>query len=168
MRRRGVQRLQTAIGIARDMGSRQINGVIYAPLLRASRPANEDAFKKSAECMGKAAETGERAGVRLAIEIVNRYETNLINTVEQGLAYLRIAAHPNLYLHLDTFHMSIEEADPIGALRRAVPRLGYFELDQSNRGYLREGSLDLEVWLRQSPPRGMMELSGLRHSPDPP
>jgi D-psicose/D-tagatose/L-ribulose 3-epimerase len=51
--------------------------------------------------------------------------------------------HPNLRLHLDTYHMAIEESDPIAAAAAALPHLGYFELDQSHRGRLDQGSLDL-------------------------
>jgi D-psicose/D-tagatose/L-ribulose 3-epimerase len=160
-RQRGIARLTTAIGLARDMGSIQINGVIYAPLIRADGPAGADAFRRSAESLGRVAECAVAAGVRLALEIVNRYETNLINTVEQGLSYLQIAAHPNLSLHLDTFHMSIEEADPVAAIKAALPRIGYFELDQSHRGYLRQGSLQLEHWVRTLVMAGYTGIVGI-------
>lgn len=161
IRERGVARLRTAIGLARDMGSRQINGVMYAPLIRAQGPAETDAFARSAECLGSVAEIANAAGVRLALEIVNRYETNLINTIEQGLSYLRLAAHPNLCLHLDTFHMSIEEADPLAATKAALPSIGYFELDQSHRGHLREGSLDLQAWTRTLARAGYEGIIGI-------
>lgn len=76
---------------------------------------------------------------------MNRYETALLNTVGQALDYLALVDHPNLRLHLDTYHMAIEEARPAEALARALPVLGYYELDQSHRGRLDEGSLDLRA-----------------------
>ncbi len=140
----GRDGLRRAIALARDMGSSQINGVFYAPLVKASGPPTPGQMQRSAEVLGVLAEEARAAGVRLAIELVNRYETNLLNTVAQGLNYLKLAGgSSNLMLHLDTFHMSIEEADVPAALQAALPHLGYFELDQSHRGALLEGSLDL-------------------------
>ena len=48
----------------------------------------------------------------------------------------------NIYLHLDTFHMNIEEPDPAMAIRHAGDRLGYFHVGESHRGYLGTGTID--------------------------
>ncbi|NYZ12470.1 sugar phosphate isomerase/epimerase [Azospirillum sp. RWY-5-1] len=171
-RGRGVARLRTAVAMARDMGSPQINGVLYGPLGKAGGPPQPDAVARAAECMAEVADYAAAAGVRLALEMVNRYETNLLNTVDQALAFLDMAGHSNLWLHLDTYHMSIEEADPIGAIRRALPRLSYFELDQGNRGNLNDGSLDLRAWTAQLFAAGYTGIVGVeafsrsRLSPD--
>lgn len=150
VRLRGRDRLRRAIAMARDMGSSQINGVFYAPLTRALAPPAPGQMQRSAEILGELADEAQLAGVRLAIELVNRYETNLLNTVQQGLDYLKLAgAPPNLMLHLDTFHMAIEEADINAAIDLALPKLGYFELDQSHRGALTDGSLDLSKFMRR-------------------
>jgi D-psicose/D-tagatose/L-ribulose 3-epimerase len=66
-----------------------------------------------------------------------------LNTVDQALDYLDYSDHPNLLLHLDTFHLAIEEAEPVAAVQAALPKIGYFELNQSHRGRLDQGSLDL-------------------------
>ena len=50
----------------------------------------------------------------------------------------------NIFLHLDTFHMHIEEADPVQAIRLAGNRLGYFHVGESNRGYLGAGTIKFE------------------------
>ena len=78
------------------------------------------------------------------LELVNRFETNLLNTVEQGLAYIRDTGSDNVFLHLDTFHMNIEETDPAQAIRLAGDRLGYFHVGESNRGYPGSGTIDFE------------------------
>ena len=142
-RQRGLNHLLKAVSLARDMGSRQISGVLYGALHKATEPASDARRSYSAECLAEVAEAAEAAGMRMALEIVNRYETNLINTIDEGLAFLDLIDHQNVFLHVDTFHMSIEESDPRAALLRALPRLGYFEFDQSHRGRLDQGSLDL-------------------------
>nr|WP_275897807.1 sugar phosphate isomerase/epimerase family protein [Pseudotabrizicola algicola] len=142
-RARGRDHLELAVALARDCGMTQINGILYGPLGRAAGPVSDDTIQRSADTLHHVAEIAETSGIRLCIELVNRYETALLNTVESGLTYLADAGHANLHLHLDTFHMSIEEADVPSAVLRALPRLGYFELDQSHRGRLDQGSLDL-------------------------
>lgn len=149
VRERGVAHLCQAIALARDMGSVQIGGVIYGPLGKAVKPLSEDAFNRAAEAMHRVAEIARAAGVRLALEVVNRYETALLYNTARGLAFLDAVAHDNVYLHLDTFHMSIDEAAPFAAIGTAMPRLAYFELDQSHRGAAFDGSLDLIAWARQ-------------------
>lgn len=144
-RKRGEAHLQAVMSMARDIGIIQVGGVIYSLLGHAGQPAGSDQLRRSAESVARIAEVAERCGVRLCVEIVNRYETAMLNSVAQGLDYLELAGHRNLRLHLDTYHMAIEEPDPAAAARAALPVLGYFELDQSHRGRLDEGSLDLRA-----------------------
>lgn len=144
-RRRGEEHLRNVVAVARDIGVVQVNGVIYGLLGHAGQPVSADGRRRSAEVVNRVAEAAAQAGVCLCIELVNRYETAMLNTVEQGLEYLALVDHPNLRLHLDTYHMALEERDPVAAARTALPQLGYFELDQSHRGRLDEGSLDLRA-----------------------
>jgi D-psicose/D-tagatose/L-ribulose 3-epimerase len=161
VRRRGIEHLRHRVRIARDMGSRQINGVLYGVIAKAEKQATQAEFVASAESLAEVAEYALGCGVTLAIEIVNRYEGNLINTVDQALDYLKIADHPNIRIHLDTFHMSIEESDPLDAMKKAIPHLSYFELCQSHRGDLLEGTLHLERQLKQVLALGYRGLIGI-------
>ncbi|WP_224408334.1 sugar phosphate isomerase/epimerase [Afifella sp. IM 167] len=160
-RRRGREHLNRVLGLARDMGSRQINGVLYAPLVRATRPSAREELLRSSESMAMVAETAEAMGITLGIELVNRYETNMLNCVEQGLEYLDLVDRPNVRLHLDTFHLAIEEADPVAAIAAAMDRLCYFELDQSHRGRLDQGSLDLKRMAQPAVSAGYDGLVGV-------
>lgn len=142
-RQRGEEHLRNVVAVARDIGVEQVNGVLYGPLGHAGQPVGPDQRRRSAEVIARIAEVAATAGVRLGLELVNRYETAMLNSVEQALEYHALVDHPNVKLHLDTYHMAIEERDPTSAIRAALPVLGYFELDQSHRGRLDEGSLDL-------------------------
>ena len=76
---------------------------------------------------------GER-GIALGLEPVNRYETHLLNLAADGVALLDAIGEPDVFLHLDTYHMNIEEKgfyDPIVATGN---RLGYIHLSESDRG----------------------------------
>ena len=144
-RMRGEIHLREAIAIARDIGVIQTGGVFYGPLGHADGPADAASRRRSAEVMARIADIAADSGIRLCIELVNRYETAMLNTVEQGLEYLGLVDHPNVRLHLDTYHLAIEESDPTKAIGSALSALGYFEFDQSHRGRLDEGSLDLRA-----------------------
>ena len=73
-------------------------------------------------------------GVRLAIEPLNRFENCLINTVDQALELIRMVGSPALGIHLDTFHMNIEEKDLPKAILAAGSRLYYFHACENDRG----------------------------------
>jgi D-psicose/D-tagatose/L-ribulose 3-epimerase len=145
----GIERLRLAIRLARDMGSRYVGGVLYSALRKFEHAPVDGAFEASAEAIAVVGEEARASGIRLAIEIVNRYESNLVNTVEQGIRFLDRVACDNVYLHLDTFHMNIEEASMLDALRMALPRLAYFELDQNHRGTLEDGLIDFRPLLAE-------------------
>jgi D-psicose/D-tagatose/L-ribulose 3-epimerase len=76
----------------------------------------------------------EAAGVRLAVEPLNRFETSLFNTVEQTMALVDAVSRPSLGLLLDTFHMNIEERDIGAAIRLAGERLVHFHACGNDRG----------------------------------
>jgi sugar phosphate isomerase/epimerase len=82
------------------------------------------------------------AGVRLALEPINRYETTLINNVRQGLDLIERVGADNFGLLLDTFHMNIEEPDMAESIRLAGDRIFHFHVADSNRWYPGAGHLD--------------------------
>lgn len=87
------------------------------------------------ETLLRAAEEAAQRGVRLALEPLNRYETDIIQNSKEGLKFLEEAAHPCLGLLLDTYHMNIEEADIQAALIQVqiAGKLFHIHLGDSNR-----------------------------------
>lgn len=75
----------------------------------------------------------EERGVKIHIEAINRYEINALTTGSATLAFIEEYELNNCYVHLDTFHMNIEEADLYSAILQAGERLGYFQFADSNR-----------------------------------
>ncbi len=70
----------------------------------------------------------------ICMEPLNRFETDFLNTVDQGLQMIREVKSPALKLLLDTFHMNIEEKNPAAAIRRAGPHVGHIHASASDRG----------------------------------
>jgi D-psicose/D-tagatose/L-ribulose 3-epimerase len=76
----------------------------------------------------------EQRGILICLEPLNRFETDFINTCDQGLKMLKGVGSPALKLHLDTFHMNIEEKCQGDAIRKAGRRLSHFHACGSDRG----------------------------------
>ena len=81
-------------------------------------------------------------GQRILVEVINRYETNLFNTAAELREFLDKWELPNCWVHMDTFHMNIDEADMPQAIRTAGDKLGYLHVADSNRLYPGAGHLD--------------------------
>jgi sugar phosphate isomerase/epimerase len=97
-----------------------------------------------AEILHRAAEHASAAGIRLALEPLNRYEADLINTASEGLAFIDEIGHPALGLLLDTYHANIEEASwetPFRQLMEAG-RLWHVHIGDNNRLPPGEGMID--------------------------
>jgi D-psicose/D-tagatose/L-ribulose 3-epimerase len=124
-----------AFNVAHQIGSEVLTGVTYATLGalsgRAPREADYQAVVKALKPVARHAAT---LGMRLGIEPVNRYETYLINLGAQGIELIRRLDEPNVFLHLDTYHMNIEEKGFKGPVVEAGERLGYIHLSESDRG----------------------------------
>jgi D-psicose/D-tagatose/L-ribulose 3-epimerase len=80
------------------------------------------------------AKHAEAKGVTICIEPLNRFETDFLNTCDQGLKLIKAVGSKAVKLHLDTFHMNIEEKDSGVAIRKAGKYLGHFHACGSDRG----------------------------------
>lgn len=92
--------------------------VIYSALgRRIDRRPNVEAFRRSAQVLKKVARHAARLGVTVGIEPVNRYETFLVNTAEQARMQVEMIDEPDVGIHLDAYHMNIEEDHFYSALQ---------------------------------------------------
>src|SRR6185295_9781450 len=81
-------------------------------------------------------------GVRLAIEPLNRFETDFCNTARKAVELAAVVASPAVGVMLDSFHMNMEEDDLPQAVRHAGDRLIHFQANENHRGFLGTGHLD--------------------------
>lgn len=147
--RNGEQHLQRALEAVSDLGGSHLVGVIYSAMRKYMEPPTQAGRRNSQDVIARLAARGEELGVTVAIEVVNRYESNLLNTGRQALGYLdeSLERHESTALvHLDTYHMNIEEADMSGVVLDVGDRLGYVHIGESNRGYLGAGTVDFDTF----------------------
>ena len=101
-------------------------------------------YEKFIKILVEASIQAAKVNVRLALEPLNRYETNIINNVREGLAFLQTAGMGNLGLVLDTYHMNIEEKDCGAAVEAAGEKLFHLHLGDSNRLPPGKGHFDFQ------------------------
>ena len=80
------------------------------------------------------AQYAEKKGVQICIEPLNRFETDFLNTCDKGLKLIKAVGSKAVKLHLDTFHMNIEEKNQAAAIRKAGRLLAHFHACGSDRG----------------------------------
>jgi D-psicose/D-tagatose/L-ribulose 3-epimerase len=112
-------------------------GPVYSAVGRADAVAPAD-YKKQWKTVVKNLKTickkAEDLGKQICLEPLNRFETDFINTCDQGLKMIHDVSSPALKLHLDTFHMNVEEKNQAAAIRKAGKNLGHFHACGSDRG----------------------------------
>lgn len=142
---RGVALLAKVVSIGRDIGATHLCGVIYSAMTKYSRPATRKGMDHSVAALRNICELAAASDITVGIEVVNRYETNIANTAAEGVALCKMIGATNTRVHLDTYHMNIEEADMARAIVETGDHLGYFHLGECHRGYLGTGSIGFET-----------------------
>ncbi|RUT30211.1 sugar phosphate isomerase/epimerase [Arsenicitalea aurantiaca] len=135
--------LEVAIDKAAALGAKALSGVIYGGIgERTGLPPTEAEYDNITRVMAGAARRARSLGLSLGIEPVNRYENHLINTGWQGVAMIERIGAENVFLHLDTYHMNIEEKGAANGILAAREHLRYIHLSESDRGTPGYGTCD--------------------------
>lgn len=135
IRENGVAYLKKCVEATNAIGARSFSGVIYSQHVKnALKRPDEQAWRYSADCLREVARHAKNLGVDIGIEPVNRYETYLINTCEQALRLREMIGCDNVKIHLDTYHMNIEEKSFYQATRMAGKHLIHYHLCENDRG----------------------------------
>ena len=127
--------LESAVDVAAGLEAPVLCGVLYAHLgTLTGRPPEQEELEDVARVLKNVARYAAERGVSLGGEAVNRYETYLINLAEQANAMLDRVGEPNVFVHLDTYHMNIEEKGFYEPIVATGPRMHYIHLSESDRG----------------------------------
>ncbi len=163
--------LMSAVDSVAEAGGNTLTGVLYGTLGGfEGRPPTDADYAVIAKTLNTVAEYAESAGIRLGIEPVNRYETFLVNTAEQAVDLLNRVDSNNIFIHLDTYHLNIEEESFRKAIQTAGARMEYIHLSESHRGTPGEGTVnwdDVFAGLRDISFRGALTMeSFVKLNPD--
>jgi D-psicose/D-tagatose/L-ribulose 3-epimerase len=142
VRRAGVDHLKACVDSCVALGAELLIGPLYSPCgLLVGRGRTEQEWGWGVEGLREAAEYAETAGVTLAVEPLNRFETYFLNGCADAVRLVDEVGHPRLRLMFDTFHANIEEKDPVGAIKRAGHRLAHFHVSENDRSTPGEGHI---------------------------
>lgn len=135
--------LMKALEAAHGLGSNTLSGVTYSTLgYTTGVPPTEGEYANIARALRPVARRAGELGMTLGLEPCNRYETHLVNTAEQAVALIERIGEPALMIHLDTYHMNIEEKGFRSGILKAGRHLKYIHLSESDRGVPGTGTVD--------------------------
>jgi D-psicose/D-tagatose/L-ribulose 3-epimerase len=143
VRSQGVDYLKSCVRATAEIGAQSFSGVIYSQHVKSmpSRPT-ETHWHRSADGLREAARLADSLGILIGLEPVNRYESCLINTCEQALRLKEMIGEACVKIHLDTYHMNIEEKSLYQATKQAGKDLIHYHLCENDRGIPGTGLID--------------------------
>jgi D-psicose/D-tagatose/L-ribulose 3-epimerase len=140
-----VDFLSAVLAAAKEAGSTALSGVTYGTIGKTSgKPRTKAETEAILRLIDRVSAKARTLGMRLGIEPCNRYETHLMNTGADGAWFIEQVGADNVFVHLDTYHMNIEEASMAGGFADTRGHLGYVHLSESNRGVPSRGTVDWE------------------------
>jgi len=138
----GRRHLHQSLNYAAELGSPLLGGVTYASWM--GFPADDlgERRKRSAEVLGELGDVAEDLGLSICLEVLNRFEGYMFNTVSGCLAFIDSIGHSSIKVELDTFHMNMEEDDLAAAVLLAGAKLGHVQVAANNRRAPQFGHID--------------------------
>lgn len=140
--------LLNALEVAHGLGSSTLSGVTFSTLgYTTGVPPTEGEYANITRALAPVARRAAALDMTLGLEPCNRYETHLLNTAAQAVALIERIGEPGLMIHLDTYHMNIEEKGFRAGIVKAGPLLQYIHLSESDRGVPGTGTVDFPATL---------------------
>lgn len=143
---RGEKLLHDSLSVTRALGGTHFTGALYSALGKYDHPLTDTGRRNVVAVLRRLAQEAGGQGMTLGLEVCNRYETNVVNTARDALRLADDIGEENVLIHLDTYHMNIEEEDLVRPVREAGDRLGYVHVGENHRGYLGSGHLDFTAF----------------------
>jgi D-psicose/D-tagatose/L-ribulose 3-epimerase len=135
IRKRGVEYLKQCVHAAHEIGANCFSGVLYSAMGgKLDGMPDERYWDRATTALKEIAKLAADMGILIGIEPINRYESFLINTCDQALKLLGMIDEPNMRIHLDAYHMNIEENNFYEPTKKAAPYLCHYHLSESHRG----------------------------------
>jgi sugar phosphate isomerase/epimerase len=140
VREKAIRRIKDHIDFAAEFSAQVIIGLIRGRI--EDRVSREEAEKWTLDCVRECARVTQGLKIGFTLEPLNRYETNFINTVAEGIQFIKKVNLPNMGVLIDTFHMNIEEVSIYESIVEAKDYITHVHLADSNRWAPGSGHLD--------------------------
>ncbi|MDH5363148.1 MAG: sugar phosphate isomerase/epimerase [Aigarchaeota archaeon] len=148
-RRRGIDYLKNCAKMFSELGGGLVAGVLYAAWGKiVGRGRTEEEWVRSLESLKEASRLVRGYDVVLGLEPVNRFETYFLNTAADAVKLVEAIDEPNVKVHLDTFHMNIEEKNYYDPIVNTGELLCHMHCCENDRGVAGTGSVDWDEVFR--------------------
>jgi D-psicose/D-tagatose/L-ribulose 3-epimerase len=142
VRAAGMDHLRRCLDDAAELGSPILGGVTYATWMGFPEGGHDGYRQRSAAALNEVAGYASTLGIDICLEVLNRFESFMFNTVSDCLDFIDRVDHSAVKVELDTFHMNMEEDDLATAVRRAAGRIGHVQVAANNRRAPQYGHID--------------------------
>lgn len=130
-----IAHLKAALDTAAEIGAEALTGVTYGGTNeRTGLPPTPEEYDNLTYALEAAAKHAKSLGLQFGIEAVNRYENHLVNSAQQAVTLVERIGQDNVFVHLDTFHMNMEEKGIANGILAARNHLKYMHMSESDRG----------------------------------
>ncbi len=145
---KAVTFLTSVLDRMEELGARELTGCTgYSIGVLTGHGPTPQELDRMVDGLARVAQDAHSRGIGLGLEAVNRYETYMVNTLDDALAAVNRVGSDNLRVHADTYHMNIEETDLREALGRVEGKLNFIHMSESHRGLVGTGTVPwLQVW----------------------
>ncbi|MDO8208779.1 sugar phosphate isomerase/epimerase [Conexibacter sp. CPCC 206217] len=139
---RGEAHMRTMLELASELEAQWLVGVTYGAWAKYPAAPTQAGTANAVEALGRIAARADELGVSIGMEVLNRFENNLVNTTAQARAIVEQVGSPRLRVQLDSYHAHLEENSQADAVAGCGEHLGYLHVGESHRGRLGTGSVD--------------------------
>jgi len=134
-RRRGIEWMKRCVKVTSDLGGDIVCGVIYIAWGKITGKSRTEAeWQRSVDALREISRFAQEYDVTLGIEPINRFETYFLNTASDAVKLAKDVGEPNVKVHLDTFHMNIEEKNFYDPIKEAGDLLWHMHCCENDRG----------------------------------
>jgi D-psicose/D-tagatose/L-ribulose 3-epimerase len=155
IRNQGISHLKKCIDIAQQLNSPYVTGVTYSPWgFVQSKEKGKQHITNIIESMKEVADYAKSANVNVYLEILNRFESYVINTIDEGIELISEIQRNNVGLHFDTFHAHIEEKDVYNAIVKGGKSIKHVHFSENDRGLPLTGQVNWSAVVK-----GLKEIS---------
>jgi len=137
LQRNSLAYIEECLNLATELGANFFAGPMYSAVGKARMVSNEQReieWTRAVENLRTVCEMASSRGLEIALEPLNRFESDLVNNIDDVLRMIEQINHPAAKICLDMFHMNIEERDPGLAIRKAGDKLLHVQVSENYRG----------------------------------
>ena len=145
----GLDYIEDCLELSAAVGAKFLAGPMYAAVGKARMLPPEQRlieWERAVLNLQKVCQMASSRGLEIALEPLNRFESDLINTTDDVLRLIEDINHPAAKIGLDMFHMNIEEPDPKQALMAAGSKLIHLQVAENYRGTPGTGSAPWQAY----------------------